>query len=130
MTSPYNPDPYQQDPYSQPAPVSPGWQQVPPYPQQIVHQVIAAPAPPTSPWSVVSLVFGIISVLGGFCLLGIPCVAAVITGHAGLIDARNGKGGRGLALAGLVMGYLFVIPAVIIIAMGGIGAVLPPTTSP
>ena len=80
--------------------------------------------------AVTSLVFGIIGVLGGFCLLGIPCVLAVITGHAGMIDARNGTGGRGLAVAGLVMGYLFVAPATIVIAMGGVGAVLPASTSP
>jgi hypothetical protein len=38
------------------------------------------------------------------CQCRIPCVIAVISGHAGLIDARNGKGGRGPALAGFVMG--------------------------
>lgn len=91
-------------------------------PQNVYHQVVAAPAPPTSGWAIASLVTGILGVLGGFCLLGIPCIIAVICGHAGLIEARNGKGGRGLAIAGLVMGYLFVGPAIAVFVMGGIGS--------
>lgn len=123
-------DPYQPDTYVPVVPASPspqGWQ--PPYPPQVVQHVVAA-SPPTSGWAVTSFVFGILGVLRGFCLFGIPCVIAVISGHAELIDARNGKGGRGLALAGLVMGYLFVAPAIIVIGMGGLGAVMPGSTSP
>lgn len=110
-------DPHQ--PYQVPAvpsapPASPA-----PYGQY--PQYVVAVSPPVSTWSVVSLIFGIIGVLGGFCLLGIPCIVAVITGHAGLIDSKNGKGGRGLAIAGLVMGYLFIVPAVIVLVTGGIG---------
>jgi len=29
-------------------------------------------------------VFGIIGVLGGWCMFGVPCLIAVITGHAAL----------------------------------------------
>jgi hypothetical protein len=76
-----------------------------------------------SGWSVAALIFGIIGMLGGFCVFGIPCIAAVICGHAGLVDSKNGKGGRGMAIAGLIMGYLFVIPAIIFLVTGGIGSI-------
>src|ERR1044072_5721404 len=39
--------------------------------------------PPTSPFAVASLVFGIIGMLGGFCLMAIPRVIAVVCGHIG-----------------------------------------------
>jgi hypothetical protein len=90
-----------------------------PYPPQVV----IAQSPPVSGWSVAALIFGIIGMLGGFCVFGIPCIAAVICGHAGLVDSKNGKGGRGMAIAGLIMGYLFVIPAIIFLVTGGIGSI-------
>ena len=87
--------------------------------------VVVAQAAPTSGWATASLVFGILGVLGGFCLFAIPCLAAVICGHAGLIDTKTGaKGGRGMAVTGLILRYLFIGPAIAVIVMGGIGSVL------
>lgn len=102
-------------PYRDP---SGGQYQPPMYPPHII-----VSQPPTSGYAVASMVFGILGMLGGFCVFGIPCVIAVILGHAGLIETRDGvKGGRGMAVAGLILGYLFVAPAIFIIVTGGIGA--------
>lgn len=61
-----------------------------------------------------STILGVLSVplCCGF-LTGIP---AVITGHMGLNAVGDGSGelkGRGLAIAGLVMGYLFTVLSII-----------------
>lgn len=88
-----------------------------PAPYQYYPVVVAAP--PTSGWAVASLVFGILGVLGGFCLFGIPCIIAVVCGHAGLRETNGGvKGGRGMAQAGLVLGYLVVGPAIFLTVTG------------
>lgn len=119
-----------QDPFQTPVvPGSPAPQPpvTGPYPPQPVYppQVVMAVQPPTSGLAVTSLVMGIIGLLGGWCLLGIPCVLAVICGHAGLAATNgNARSGRGLAVAGLVMGYICVIPAIVVFFMiGGLGVI-------
>lgn len=78
---------------------------------------------PTSGAATASLVLGIISVLGGFCLFGIPPLLAVICGHVGMAETKTGlKSGRGSAVAGLVLGYLVMIPLLFIAALWAIGA--------
>jgi hypothetical protein len=70
---------------------------------------MAVATTPTSSWSVAALVLGI---LGAFawCTLGIPCVLAVIFGHLGLNETKLGaKSGRGMAIAGLVLGYVGLV---------------------
>lgn len=131
MSQPDDPTPYVQGqpqqwtptpayPVSQPAIPSAQPYAPAPYGQQQYPVVVAGP--PTSGWAVTSLVFGILGVLGGFCLFGIPCVIAVICGHAGLRDTNGGvKGGRGMAQAGLVLGYLVVGPA-IFLGVTGVGS--------
>ncbi|GLY97322.1 DUF4190 domain-containing protein [Actinoplanes sp. NBRC 103695] len=92
----------------------------------------------SSGWAICALVTGIFGVLVGWCLLGIPCIAAVIVGHKALAETRdNMRSGRGMAIAGLTMGYLGLTPAVILFFWVGIGllgsAVLPspdPSTAP
>jgi hypothetical protein len=62
-----------------------------------------------------SLVCGVVGILIGACVLGIPCLLAVIFGHMGIADTRNGeKSGHGMAVAGLILGYVTVIPAAIL----------------
>jgi hypothetical protein len=114
---PYSPDPYQQS-WPQPAYIQP---------------VIVTQPMPSSGMATASLVFGIFGILGGWCLLGIPCIIAVVCGHAGLSQTKNGTmGGRGQAVAGLIMGYLVVGPAIFaffsLFVLGGIGAVSPSVT--
>ena len=59
------------------------------------------PPPPakTNWWAIVSLIFGI---LGGILI-------SVICGIVGLNKAKQGQGGRGLAIAGLVLSGLWVL---------------------
>lgn len=121
-------------PPASPAPYGQPYPQPPMYQPAVQQHVIVANTVPTSGWATASLVFGILGIFGGFCLFGIPCIVAVICGHAGLIDTKHGaKGGRGLATAGLILGYLFVGPALAVVAMGGLGAVsdvVTPATTP
>lgn len=103
--------PAQQAPPLSPAPYGYGY----PQPMLVVK-------PPPSGTAIASLIFGIMGILGGWCLAGIPCVIAVLCGHAGLADTRNNaKSGRGMAIAGLIMGYLSVIPAVLFFVTFGVG---------
>lgn len=57
----------------------------------------------TNVWSIVSLICGIIG-----CLVVTPFVA-VITGIIGVIQARTLKTGRGMAIAGIILGILWLL---------------------
>jgi hypothetical protein len=130
--NPHQPPPQPTRPMSVP-PISPGpyGQPYPAPPQPMYQQVVVAHTVPTSGWATASLVFGVLGMLGGFCLFGIPCIIAVISGHIGMNETKNGeRGGRGLAVGGLILGYIFVAPAIAVIALGGIGAVLPAAPTP
>lgn len=88
----------------------------PSYPAPTPMRFVAAR--PTSGLAVASMVLGIVGVLGGWCLLGVPCVLAVILGHFALPATRGGEvGGRGMAVAGLVLGYVVVIPSILVFFM-------------
>jgi hypothetical protein len=71
------------------------------------------PASRTNVLAIISLVAGLV----GFVACFVPSIVAVVTGHIGLSQiARSGRGGpytvpetgRGLAIAGLVLGYIGV----------------------
>ncbi len=116
MTNPNQPlqQPQQpQAPYQQPvqpyAP-QPYQQPVQPYAPQPYQQPGYGPAygsaatPPTNTLAIVSLV----SSLATF-VLGFTAIVGVITGHMALGQIRRtGESGRGMALAGLIIGYVFV----------------------
>ena len=101
---PSNPPPYgeqPQGPYGQPfqspyPPPSPPYQAPPP-------GYYAPPPPTTNWWAIVSLVFGL---LGGVLI-------SVVCGIVGLNKAKQGQGGRGLAIAGLVLSGLWVVLLVV-----------------
>lgn len=80
-------------------------------------------APPTNGLATAALVLGLVSL--AFCVTGIP---AVICGHMarGQIRASNGtQGGDGMALAGLILGYVVTgIYVVFIVFYGLIAASL------
>jgi hypothetical protein len=133
------PNPYQVppvvsgQPYQQAYPASPvpyGYGQPP---------IMVAAQPPSSGYAVWALVVGLVGIFAGWCLLGIPCLAAVILGHAALSDTKNGvKSGRGMAVAGLALGYISLAPAIILsfwLFLGAGAALLPgvdatPTPTP
>ncbi|MEU8271247.1 DUF4190 domain-containing protein [Sphaerisporangium sp. NPDC049002] len=79
---------------------------------------------PTSGYATASLVLGIVGILDGWCMFGLPCILAVACGHLGISETKNGeKAGHGNAIAGLILGYIFVIPMAlftIFVIMGGI----------
>jgi len=81
-----------------------------------------------------AMVLGIVGIASGCCSFGIPSILAVIFGHLGLSDTRNDvKSGRGQAIAGLVLGYVVFVPAVIfsiMVVFGGVIGSLTPTPTP
>lgn len=82
------------------------------------------PAPvirPTSGLAVASMIAGIFGVLGGWCMFGIPCFAAILLGHAAVRETKSGeRGGHGMAIAGLIMGYLLGVPIALFGVMMGL----------
>ena len=88
-----------------PPPPPPGAYPPPPYypPPQGPY---APPTPGTNWWAVISLIFG---VLGGVLI-------SVICGIVGLNRAKKGQGGRGMAIAGLVLSGLWIVGIVAVVA--------------
>ncbi len=83
---------------------------------------------PTSGRATAAMVLGIISILGGF-FFGIPPIVAVVLGHLAMKETSTGyRAGHGQAVAGLVLGYISLVPMVATIiffltALGGAGLV-------
>jgi hypothetical protein len=105
---PSNPPPYGEQPlgpYVQPvqSPYPPP--PPPPMPYQVPPPGYYAPPPTTATnwWAIVSLIFGL---LGGVLI-------SVVCGIVGLNKAKQGQGGRGLAIAGLVLSGLWVVLLVV-----------------
>ena len=90
-SQPVSPYGQQPGPYGQPAS---------PYGQPAYYGMQAEP----KTLSIASMVCGIASVIMGWIL--IPQVAAIITGHMAL---KREPAGRGMAIAGLVLGYLCLL---------------------
>ncbi len=81
------------------------------------------PAPRTNNTAIVSLVFGI---LGWFILPVIGPFVAIIAGHMALnqIKATNyEQEGRGMAIAGLILGYIQIIALVILCVVIALGII-------
>jgi hypothetical protein len=67
---------------------------------------------PTSGLCVASLVLGLLGLGLVCCDFGVLSLVAVVLGHLGLSQARNGdRGGRGMGIAGLILGYVVIVPA-------------------
>lgn len=71
--------------------------------------------PATSGRAVTSLILGLIS----FCLPVLLSIPAIILGFLGLADVKRGKAGRGLALTGLIIGFLTLVEGALL-TIGGI----------
>jgi hypothetical protein len=96
-----------------------GWQpqgmpsQVPPpgYGQVYQPQYLTPPPARTNGFAIASLVLALVAVIPCFWFLPAPQLLAVIFGHVGLGQIRRSAGlstGRGLAIAGLIIGYLLL----------------------
>ncbi|MCV7432176.1 DUF4190 domain-containing protein [Mycolicibacterium bacteremicum] len=93
-------------------PVPPAGHLPPPPPPLPYTDQYGQPYPPPQPqgtnwWAVVSLIFGVI---GGVLI-------SVIAGIVGLNKAKQGQGGRGMAIAGLVLSALWVIGLIAVFAL-------------
>lgn len=122
---PQSPAPYQpQGPYppGPHQPTSPAPYQPVPYQQQ--PQYVVVQAPPSSGLATASMVMGILGLVMGCCSFGIFSILAVIFGHMATAETKSGaKQGHGMAVAGLVMGYVVFIPALLISIFWGIGMI-------
>ena len=79
-------------------------------------------ARPTNTLAVVSMVLGIASYV---FLPIVGAVAAIVTGHMARGQIKQtGEGGSGFALAGLILGYVHVVLAVIVIGIIVIAVVI------
>jgi hypothetical protein len=82
-----------------------------PPPSNVVyhHHDYAQQTKKTSGLAITSLVTGIISLIGGFFFV-VPPLLAVIFGHVALssINKNHALDGKGMAIAGLVMGWLCI----------------------
>ncbi|CAA6676359.1 MULTISPECIES: DUF4190 domain-containing protein [unclassified Lentimonas] len=69
----------------------------------------------TSGLAITSMIMGIISLIGGAFFL-FPPILAIIFGHISLSSIRNNPsvGGRGMGVAGLVMGYICIVMFVLV----------------
>ncbi|MFC6018870.1 DUF4190 domain-containing protein [Plantactinospora solaniradicis] len=94
--------PHEQGPYTAPVPYS-----APPYsPAPPPYYMPVPVSVPTSGAAVVSLIAGIFSIIGGFCLL-VPPFIAIIAGHMAYGSTRSGqRGGHGMVITGLILGYM------------------------
>lgn len=80
------------------------------------------PIPRPSGFAVAALVLGIIGLFLSWITFGIPSILAVVFGHVGVSRVRRGVGdGRGMAIGGMVLGYLVI--AVFVVAVGSLIAI-------
>jgi hypothetical protein len=98
--------------------------------QQPYQQGQWQPSPPTPGAATAALILGICGVVLGFCLLGWLCaIPALILGYKGRneIDNSGGRlGGRGQAVAGIVLGWVGIAISALWIVLFVIGIVNSP----
>ena len=100
-TSPPPPPAYQQPVYQQPV------YQQPVYQQPMYQQPMYQPAPRTNGFAIASFV----------CSLLCINILGIIFGHVAISQInRTNEGGKGLAIAGLILGYLSLVGWIIIYA--------------
>lgn len=96
-----------------------------PVPAAIAPTAAPAPAGSTEPLAIWSLVLSLVGLMGFCCGGPMLGIAAVVCGHLGLskINANPHLQGRGLALAGLIIGYIAIVSwALYLIFFGGLAA--------
>lgn len=84
----------------------------------------SANARDNSTLAIVSFVFGVIGFLSSWWLFSIPSIVAIITGHIARSKIAKSGGeldGDGLALAGLILGYVVLAIYLLIVLIVGAG---------
>ena len=101
----------------------PGGSQIPQtLPQGAPGGLIAGMPPPTNSKAITSMICGIVGLFAP-CLCGIPVIAsivAIIMGHVARGEIRDTGGlqrGEGMALTGLILGYLMVAAIAVLIVI-------------
>lgn len=99
-------------PYGLPAQGAPPYAPRPPYPGALPNYwAYGPPSRPTNGLAIASMVVAILWIYWIGSILG------VIFGHVALRQIRrSGEGGRGMAIAGLVIGYVGIVFGVVVIA--------------
>ncbi|MCI8950304.1 MAG: DUF4190 domain-containing protein [Lachnospiraceae bacterium] len=93
-------------------------------PQQNYSQPYAQPSFAPQPekkgvgFAVTSMVCGILSLVLSCCIPYVPFILALVGLVLGAVSLHGHRGGKGMAIAGLVMSIISLIPAVIVIIMG------------
>ena len=84
-----------------------------------------APIPKPSGFAVASLVLGILGLFLSWITFGIPSMLAVVFGHVAVSRVRRGVGdGRGMAISGMVLGYLVIaLFLFLVVAVGSLFAI-------
>lgn len=106
----YGPPPGQPPPYGPPPP---GYPPPAPYPPPYQPQ----PSLPNNPLALAALILGVVGVT---FLPGLASIPAIVCGFMGKnqIDQSNGtEGGRGMAVAGVVLGFLGLLLAVVFVLL-------------
>jgi len=84
--------------------------------------MMVAVSPPNNPLALTSMILGIVGVVLAFFygIGAIPAIVAVILGHIGMGQIKNSagtQGGNGMALAGLITGYIGIGIAVLYVVI-------------
>ncbi|MBN9612686.1 MAG: DUF4190 domain-containing protein [Actinobacteria bacterium] len=105
-TSPEQPTVPLPEQLAAPQPSAPSYPAQPQVQQQSYQAQQSYPTQPAAPTTVAQTnTFALVSIILAF----IQPIAAIVFGHMGMSQIkRNGDGGRGLALAGLIIGYIYV----------------------
>ncbi len=96
----------------------------PGYAQQPMQQGYAQPVyaqpveKPSVGLGVASMVTGILALVLGCCVPYVPFILALIAVILGGVSLAKKKGGKGMAITGLVCGIISLVPAVIIVVAG------------
>jgi hypothetical protein len=104
-SQPYAPAYYPQQPYADAPP--PGYPGAPG--QLLAYGGYAPPVSPSSGMAIASMILGILSLplLSAYCFGVLCAIVAIVLGHVARGKAaRNEAGGAGMALAGLICGYV------------------------
>ena len=100
-----------------------GWQPPQPPPQQQQpgtwpppHQAPWGPSPPTNGKATTSLVLGICGILLCPLVLSVPALVLGYQARREIDQAPGASGGRGMAVAGIVLGWIGLVLGLLIIA--------------